>query len=126
MSAGGEGRAGTGEHGFSLTGGQVVAGSNRVSPTKFRQVKCYFYLLPRSPTREHLIRCQRRPGIAASLPGTKPALTCVFCPESDARMAARSSRRVVTRTSVNGGRASVHTPKQAVEQGFPLAGRDDR
>src|SRR6478672_7622034 len=33
MSAGGEGRAGTGEHRFSLTGGQVVAGSNPVSPT---------------------------------------------------------------------------------------------
>src|SRR6478609_8299589 len=82
MSAGGEGRAGTGEHGFSLTGGQVVAGSNPVSPTKFRQVKCYFYLLPRSPTRVNLIRCQRRRGIAASLPGAKPALTCVFCPKA--------------------------------------------
>jgi hypothetical protein len=34
MSAGREGRAGTGEHGFSLTGGQVVAGSNPVSPTR--------------------------------------------------------------------------------------------
>ena len=32
-SAGWEGRAGTGKHGFSLTGGQVVAGSNPVSPT---------------------------------------------------------------------------------------------
>jgi hypothetical protein len=29
-----EGRAGTGEHGLSLTGGQVVAGSNPVSPTR--------------------------------------------------------------------------------------------
>ena len=104
----------------------MVAGSNPVSSTKFRQVKCYFYLLPRSPTRVHLIRCQRRPGIAASLPGAKSALTCVFCPESDARMAARSSRRVVTRKSVDGGRAFLPAPKQAVEQGFPLAGRDDR
>ena len=47
-------------------------------------------------------------------------------PRVHARMAARSSRRVVTRTSVDGGRASVHTPKPAIEQGFPLAGRDDR
>ena len=37
---------GTGGHGFSLTGGQVVAGSNPVSPTLFMQVKCYVYLLP--------------------------------------------------------------------------------
>ncbi len=44
-----EGRDGLGRvtHGFSLTGGQVVAGSNPVSPTKSRQVKCYFYLLPK-------------------------------------------------------------------------------
>ena len=84
----------------------MVAGSNPVSPTLFMQVKCYVYLLPMLTTPEHLIRCQRRPGIAASLPGTKPALTCVFCPESDARMAATSSRRVVTRKSVDGGRAS--------------------
>jgi hypothetical protein len=69
-----------------------------------------------------LIRCRRRPAIAASLPATKPALTCVFCPESDARMAARSSRRVVTRTSVDGGAHPVHTPKQSVEQGFPPRG----
>ena len=46
MSAGWEGRAGTGEHGLTLTGGQVVAGSNPVSPTLFVQVKCYVYLLP--------------------------------------------------------------------------------
>ena len=123
MSAGGEGRAGTGEHGFSLTGGQVVAGSNRVSPTKFRQVKSYFYLLPRSPTREHLIRCQRRPAIAVSLPGTKPTLTCVFCPGSDARIAARSSRRVVTRTSVDGGRASRSHPRnKPLNRAFPSRG----
>jgi hypothetical protein len=100
----------------------VVAGSNPVSPTEFVQVECYFYLLSPLTAGEHLIRCQRRPGIAVALPATKPALTCV----SDAPMAARSSRRVVTRTSVDGGRASVHTPKQAVDQGFPLAGRDDR
>src|SRR6478672_1810704 len=122
MSAGGEGRAGTGEYGFSLTGGQVVAGSNPVSPTTFRQLKCYLYLLPKPARPVHLIRCQRQPGIAASLPGTKPALTCVFCPGSDARMAARSSRRVVTRQSVDGGRAFLPAPKQAVEQGFPLLG----
>ena len=62
-----EGREGLGRvtHGFSLTGGQVVAGSNTVSPTKSRQVKCYFYLLPKLTPREHLIRSQRRPGIAA-------------------------------------------------------------
>ena len=39
----------------------MVAGSNPVSPTPFRQVKCYFYLLPKVTTRVHLIRCQRRP-----------------------------------------------------------------
>ena len=126
MSAGGEGRAGTGEHGFSLTGGQVVAGSNRVSPTKFRQVKSYFYLLPRSPTREHLIRCQRRPGIASSLRGSKPALSCVFCSESDPRMAGRSYARVVTRTSDDGGPSFLQVPKVAIELGFSFAGQDDR
>ena len=108
-----EGRDGLGRvnHGFSLTGGQVVAGSNPVSPTKFRQVKCYFYLLPKPARPVHLIRCRRRPGIAVSLPGAKPALTCVFCPKCDARMAARSSRRVVTRKSVDGGRASRSHPE---------------
>src|SRR6476469_9107717 len=45
MSAGGEGRAGTGEHGFSLTGGEVVAGSNPVSPTK--EVAGKAVLMPR-------------------------------------------------------------------------------
>jgi hypothetical protein len=49
----------------------------------------------------------------------KPALTCVFCPESDVRMAARSSRRVVTRTSVDGDRVSRSHAEKAVEQGFP-------
>jgi hypothetical protein len=49
-----------------------------------------------------------------------------LCPKSDARMAATSSRRVLTRKSVDGGRASRHTPKQAVEKGFPHAERDDR
>ena len=39
----------------------MVAGSNPVSPTLFMQFKCYIYLLPRSPTREHLIRCGQRP-----------------------------------------------------------------
>ena len=104
----------------------MVAGSNPVSPTLFVQVKSYYYLLPKPARPVHLIWCRRQPGIAVSLPGTKPTLTCVFCPESDARMAATSFRRVVTRTSVDGDRASVHTPKQAVELGFPLAGRGDR
>jgi len=90
------------------------------------QVKCYLYLLPKPARPVHLIRCQQRPAIAVSLPGTKPTLTCVFCPKSDALMAATSSRRVVTRQSVDGAAHPVHTPKQAVEQGFPLAGRDDR
>ncbi len=111
MSAGREGRAGTGEHGFTLTGGQVVAGSNPVSPTTSRQVKCYFYLLPKPARPVHLIRSQRRPGIAVSLPGTKPTLTCAFCPESDARMAATSSRRVVTSKSVDGDRPSRSYPE---------------
>ena len=35
---GGEGRAGTEKHGLSLTGGQVVAGSNPVSPTENPQL----------------------------------------------------------------------------------------
>ena len=65
-------------------------------------------------------------GIAASLPGAKPALTCVFCPESDARMAATSSRRVVTSKSVDGGRPSRSHPETGREQGFPFARRDDR
>src|SRR6476660_7652878 len=105
-----EGRAGTGEYGFSLTGGQVVAGSNPVSPTTFRQLKCYFYLLPKAATPEHLIRCQLRTAIAVFLPGTKSTLTCGLCPKSDARIAATSSRRFVTRTSVDGGRASRSHP----------------
>src|SRR5262245_27726735 len=88
------------------TAANYVVKPDTVSPTLFRQVKCYFYPLPKPTKPVHLIRCQRRPGIAVSLAGTKPALTCVFCPESDARMAARSSRRVVTRESVDGGRAS--------------------
>jgi hypothetical protein len=115
-----------GKHGFSLTGGQVVAGSNPVSPTTFRQVKCYFYLLPKPARPVHLIWCQRRPGIAVSLPGAKPTLTCVFCPESDARMAATSSRRVVTSKSVDGGRPSRSHPETGREKGFPFARRDDR
>ena len=44
----------------------MVAGSNPVSPTKFMEVKCYFYLLPKSARPVHLIRCRRQPGIAAS------------------------------------------------------------
>ena len=37
----------TPRHAEIMSGGQVVAGSNPVSPTKFAQVKCYFYLLPK-------------------------------------------------------------------------------
>ena len=63
----------TGEHGFSLTGGQVVAGSNPVSPTTFRQVKCYFYLLPKLTAAKHLIRCQRHPqSLSLSLARNQP------------------------------------------------------
>ena len=119
MSAGREGRAGTGEHGFSLTGGQVVAGSNPVSPTTFRQVKCYFYVLPKPARPVHLIRCQRRPAIVASLPGAKPTLTWVFCPKPDARMSAMSSRLVVTRKSVDGGRASRSRRNKPLNRAFP-------
>jgi len=90
------------------------------------QFKCYIYLLPRSPTREHLIRCQRRPGIAASLPGSKPALSCVFCSESDPRMAGRSYARIVTRKSDDGGPSFLQVPKVAIELGFSFAGQDDR
>jgi hypothetical protein len=104
----------------------VVAGSNPVSPTLFMQVKCYFYLLPMLTTREHLIRCQRQPAIAASLPGSKPALTCVFCPESDPRIAGRSYARIVTRKSNDGGPSFLQVPKVAIELGFSFAGQDDR
>ena len=120
------GRGGTiwdGKHGFSLTGGQVVAGSNPVSPTTFRQVKCYFYVLPKPARPVHLIWCQRRPGITVSLPGTKPTLTCVFCPKSDARMAAMSSRLVVTRKSVDGGRASRSRRNKPLNRAFPSRSR---
>ena len=97
----------------------MVAGSNPVSPTLFRQVKCYVYLLPMLTTRgEHLIRCQRRPGIASSLPGSKPALSCVFCSESDPRMAGRSYARIVTRKSDDGGPSFLQVPKVAIELGF--------
>jgi hypothetical protein len=43
-------------------------------------------------------------------------------PRSDARLAATSSRRVVTRTSDYRGLASRQQPKLAVTWGFPLAG----
>src|SRR5262245_11502203 len=36
------GRGGTGKNGFSLTGGEVVGGSDRVRPTTFEQVNCSF------------------------------------------------------------------------------------
>src|SRR6478735_3614325 len=127
MSAGGEGRAGTGEHGFSLTGGQVVAGSNRVSPTKFRQVKSYFYLLPRSPTREHLIRCHRRPAIAASLPVAKTG--------PDLRVLSRARRpdgreEFSASCDTHVGRRRPRMPftprNKRLNRAFALAGRDDR
>src|SRR5262245_15590996 len=89
-SVGGEGRAGTGEHGFSLTGGQVVAGSNPVSPTTFRQVKCYFYLLPKPARPVHLIWCLRQLANRRLFPAAKPVLTSVFGPAFHSRMAARS------------------------------------
>ena len=101
----------------------MVAGSNPVSPTTFRQVKCYFYLLPKPARPVHLIRCQRRPGIAVSLPGTKPALTCVFCPDPTPGWPRRVLARVVTRKSVDGGRPSrSHRRNIAVEQGFSPRG----
>ena len=104
----------------------MVAGSNPVSPTLFMQLKCYFYLLPKPARPVHLIRCHRRPGIAASFPATKPALTCVFCPESDPRIAGRSYARIVTRKSDDGGRSFLQVPKVAIELGFSFAGQDDR
>ena len=66
------------------------------------------------------------PAIAASLPGAKPALTCVFCPESDQRMAGRSYARVVTRKSDDGGRAFLRRRKWPLSWGFSFAGQDDR
>jgi len=65
-------------------------------------------------------------GIAASLPGTKPALTCVFSPESDPRIAGRSYARIVTRKSDDGGPSFLQVPKVAIELGFYFAGQDDR
>ena len=90
------------------------------------QVKCYVYLLPKVTTPVHLIWCHRRPAIAASLPGAKPALTCVFCPESDPRIAGRSYARIVTRKSDDGGPSFLQVPKVAIELGFYFAGQDDR
>src|SRR5262245_22533863 len=103
-----------------MTGGQVVAGSNPVSPTsKYAGQKRF------SRNREplfcaHLSLCQQRPGIFASFRAVKPALTCVFCPQRGPRMTARSSARVVTRKSDDGGRAFHPAPKIAVELEFFL------
>jgi hypothetical protein len=74
----------------------------------------------------HLIRCQRRLGIAASFPGAKPALTCVFCPESDPRMAGRSYARVVTRKSDDVAAHSSGRRKWPLSWGFSFVGQDDR
>src|SRR5262245_31825754 len=90
------------------------------------QVKCHVYLLPKFTTPVHLIRCQRRPAIAISFAGAKPALSCVVGSAFDPRMAGRSSARVVTRTSDDGGRAFLPTPKMAVELVFSVAAQDDR
>jgi hypothetical protein len=89
----------------------VVAGSNPVSPTTFVQVKTYFYLLPLLAAGGALDSVSTMARIAALVLGASAAVSCAFCLESDVRMAATSSRRVVTRESVDGGRASVHTPK---------------
>jgi hypothetical protein len=104
----------------------VVAGSNPVSPTLFAQLRSHFYLLPKVMMPVHLIRCQRRPAIAISFPAAKPALACAFCANPDARLAAASSRRVVTRKSADGSRAFLRAPKLAVELGFSLRRQDDR
>src|SRR5262245_5171279 len=88
------------------TAANYVVKPDTVSPTTFRQVKWYFYLLPKPTKPVHLIWCQRRPGSPHLCLTRSPTLTCVFCPKPDARMVARSSRRVVTRKSVDGGRPS--------------------
>jgi hypothetical protein len=59
---GGEGRSGTGKHGFSLTGGQVVAGSDPVSPTTV------------SPTKES--RSHHRSGFVFPGSGTTSGPSC--------------------------------------------------
>ena len=56
----------------------MVAGSNPVSPTEFVQIKSHFYLLPLLAARGALDSVSTTLGIAASLPGAKQALTCVF------------------------------------------------
>ena len=80
MQVGGrEGRAGTGEHGLTLTGGQVVAGSNPVGPTKFMQVKCYVYLLPMLMARAALDSVSTTAGSPHPDPRLNAAATCAFC-----------------------------------------------
>ena len=78
-SAGGEGRSGTGKHGLSLTGGQVVAGSNPVSPTLFMQVKCHVYLLPMLTARGALDSVSTTAGSPHPDPRVNAAATCAFC-----------------------------------------------
>ena len=84
----------------------MVAGSNPVSPTLFMQVKCYVYLLPMLTARGALDSVSTTAGSPHPDPRVNAGVTCAFCPDSDARMAATSSRRVVTRKSVDGGRVS--------------------
>ena len=127
MSAGEEGRAGTGEHGFSLTGGQVVAGSNPVSPTEFMQVKCYFYLLPMLTTRGALdsvstTAWNRRIFAWRKIGPDLRVLSRVRRPDGREEFPASCDTQVGRRRP----RIPFTRRKQAVEQGFPLAGRDDR
>jgi hypothetical protein len=63
--------------------------------------------------------------VAALVLVASAAVTCAFCADSDARMAAASSRRVVTCEPADGGRAFPGPPKMAVELGLFLrrAGR---
>ena len=68
-----------------------------------------------SVTEVHLIRCQRQPAIAISFPGAKPALTCVFGPAFDPRIAGTQLRASVTSTSDEPDDASPRAPKIAVE-----------
>ena len=120
-SAGCRGRAGTGGNGSWLTGGQVVAGSNPVSPTLFVHVRCYLYLLPRWGARA-LDSVSKTPWNRSTCAAPNPRRKCRrdlrVCPESDACMAETNYRRVVTRKSADGGSESLHVPNLAVELGL--------
>ena len=69
-------------------------------PDGFVQFKLYFYVLPLLAAWEHLIRVEDGRESPHLIFGANAGLNCGFCPESETRTAATSSRRVVTRRLV--------------------------